>query len=140
MKKIQPTPELLERFWSKVDRKDDPDACWEWKAYLNTDGYGYFRIGNMILYAHRVVIVLDGRRLPNKKLIHHTCGNRACVNPKHLQVTDHLVNNARENMKFEERPPIGIELEVPGEEEAAIDEDTSERSQAEVGTSPDGSA
>lgn len=137
MKKIQPTPELLERFWSKVDRKG-PDECWNWTAYLNDDGYGYFKLNGMPLYAHRVVIVLEGRRLPDKKLVHHTCQNSACVNPKHLQVTDHLVNNARENMKFEERPPIGIELEVPGAEEVAINEDTTEHEQAEVGASSDG--
>lgn len=36
------TTKQIERFWSKVAITDDPDACWEWQAGKDKDGYGIF--------------------------------------------------------------------------------------------------
>jgi hypothetical protein len=39
------------RFLSKVDLSGD---CWVWTGTKNKVGYGYFKLGGVQLYAHRV--------------------------------------------------------------------------------------
>jgi hypothetical protein len=34
----------IERFCKKYSK--DKNGCWIWKAYINPQGYGYFKAGN----------------------------------------------------------------------------------------------
>ena len=102
----QGTPE--ERFWVKVDKRG-PDECWEWLAGRNSDGYGTFAIRRsdrpdrfMPITAHRFSWNLHGGDLPlvaehgrNDRTIDHTCKNRLCVNPAHMEVVTHEENARR---------------------------------------------
>jgi len=42
----------LSRFLAKVERLEN--GCWIWTASQNRTGYGHFRDGSRIRYAHRV--------------------------------------------------------------------------------------
>ncbi len=72
------------RFWSQVDKTD---ACWNWKGYLDRDGYGHAYWGKPVI-AHRISLKINRIDLIPGLVVDHLCKNRKCVNPSHLrQVT-----------------------------------------------------
>lgn len=81
--------DVINRFWSKVDRSD-PDSCWNWVAGKNLDGYGRFRWLKVKKQAHHVAYYLQHREWPTYLL--HECDNPACCNPAHLKQGTHLEN------------------------------------------------
>lgn len=90
--------ETQKRFWAKVDRRADAE-CWNWKASLNTGGYGQFangkksRLGYCLpCIASRVVWEMTQGPIPKGLFVLHKCGNRKCVNPEHLYVGDQFDN------------------------------------------------
>ena len=47
-------------------------------------GYGRMTVDGGYVYAHRVAYELANGQIPAGHDLHHTCGNKACVNPAHL--------------------------------------------------------
>ena len=93
------TPKVL---WSKVDKRSK-DECWNWKGFINHDGYGRTWINDKGYYAHRVIYSLAYPNTINLNapistdetgFLLHTCDNPSCCNPKHLWVGSHWDNMA----------------------------------------------
>lgn len=82
-----------QRFMAKVQKT--PNGCWHWTAAKDNKGYGRFAAGGRNnqayawAYRHFVGPVPEGFELD------HTCRNRACVNPAHLEPVPHKVNVLR---------------------------------------------
>lgn len=70
---------LTEWFWQQVDKTP---TCWIWRGYVNAQrGYGYLWDGERKVTAHAFLVGSAGRG----KEWHHTCRNRLCVRPDHLE-------------------------------------------------------
>lgn len=102
---------------------DESTGCWNWNKSTNGVGYGRARIAgeSRIRYAHHVYFerfvgpIIDGFD------IHHTCRNRACVNPDHLVLvgkSEHRSDHSRERVyKPRQRfycPECGVEVGTRG--------------------------
>lgn len=70
------------RFASKVNFTD---SCWLWTANSTAEGYGQYREGNRIVYAHRVAYELAVGPIPEGLHLDHLCRITSCVNPGHLE-------------------------------------------------------
>ena len=67
-------------------------GCWDWLAYVNSDGYGMFKHKGMMTLAHKASYELLAQAVPDNFELDHICHNRKCVNPDHLRVVTHTEN------------------------------------------------
>ena len=98
-----------QRFWEKVGPHTDPNVCWLWRASVVTGTtqknplpYGYFRVGNKTVLAHRFSYEMHYHvTIPKGMTIDHVkargCTSTLCVNPRHLEVVTSRVNTLRGN-------------------------------------------
>lgn len=85
---------LAERFWPKVDKRA-PNECWLWTGAINR-GYGQFENRQ----AGRIAWELAIGPIPERLEIAHSCGQRRCCNPKHLELVTHLESQLRSPISF----------------------------------------
>lgn len=81
----QPTLQS-ERFFNKVTI--DLDGCWEWNA-ASRNGYGCISVDGTLEVAHRFSYRVFNGELKDELHVHHTCENRSCIRPSHLQAVTH---------------------------------------------------
>lgn len=93
MRVSRSTP-LIERLASAIDYRGD-DACWLWRAALDTIGYGSVTVNGRRQCVHRVVYELLVGPIPPGLELDHLCRVRACCNPRHLEPVTHLTNMGR---------------------------------------------
>ncbi len=95
--------EPIDRFTEKYIINPDTN-CWEWQAALDRDGYGCFRFtheqgakswGKSYVFAYEYFV----GDIPEGMQLDHTCRNRCCVNPKHLEPVT-LIENVMRGQSF----------------------------------------
>lgn len=65
---------------------DQATGCWVWTGAKHPEGYPEVRVEGKIVRAHRHYYELHKGPLGDGLVVHHTCGNRGCVNPDHLEL------------------------------------------------------
>jgi hypothetical protein len=64
------------------------DACWLWSGSSRSNGrYGIYHLSGRPEEAHVCSYLIFRGDIPTGMLVHHTCQNKLCVNPKHLELT-----------------------------------------------------
>lgn len=87
------TNEELDRF---MDKFEIVDGCYLWQGKLDKDGYGMFYFRKKNRRAHRVGYFSKKGPIEKGLVIGHSCRNRSCVKPEHLQAIT-ARQNALEN-------------------------------------------
>ena len=90
--------EIMERILRSVF-VEQGTGCWVWTGANsgNGRGGGYPRmsLNGRTVAVHKVVYTHFYGYIPTKKQIDHTCENRGCLNPRHLELVSHLENQRR---------------------------------------------
>ena len=81
------TPRRLRSFEQR--REVTEDGCWLWTGWRNHDGYGVYYSTDRTTFVHRLSYQMFVGEIPEGHTIHHTCQQRACFNPEHLQPLTH---------------------------------------------------
>ena len=96
---------IMDRFWSKVDKTGD---CWEWTGATVPFGYGMYKFKGKSCHAHRVSYELQYGEFDETLMVLHKCDNPPCVKPNHL-----FLGTQKDNMQDRDRK--GRNNQVKGE-------------------------
>lgn len=88
-------PKDKQRFWDNVDIRGE-DECWNWQGRIGPDGFGRIVIVKKYLGTHRLAYEFKKSLLLFGERIEHSCANRLCCNPDHIQLTEASAQKRRE--------------------------------------------
>lgn len=79
---------MIENLPPQLRAKILVDDCWIWNGSLRSQSTGYGGIWwkGKTWNVHRLVYELLIGAVPAGKQLHHTCRNRRCCNPSHMEV------------------------------------------------------
>lgn len=105
----QYTPKDVTRFWSKVQKSSELNACWLWQAAVFSNGYGHFVVQEKTCLAHRVAWELENGKIPEGMVIMHICDTPGCVRLSHLRLGTYTDNSNDMVQKGRNNPKYGVE-------------------------------
>lgn len=83
-------------FKKKLRYRIDPETgCWVWLLCINTDGYAQQFYKGKTTTVHKLYYEMVYGEVPEGFELDHTCKNRRCVNPEHMEVVTHTENIRR---------------------------------------------
>jgi hypothetical protein len=99
---------LLDKLWAKtyIDPSvgmmvnDVWEPCWIWVGARTANNYGCVRVGDKVVYTHRITYILEvDADLDPAMVVDHLCAHkgagRPCRNPKHLEAVTTVENIKR---------------------------------------------
>ena len=86
---------ILENFQNKIEFGPEVDSCWEWVGGKTNNGYGVMKIQGKMTTTHKLSYQLYKGYIPKGLEIDHTCFNKSCCNPDHLEAVTHQENQIR---------------------------------------------
>lgn len=83
--------------WKTSYEVDDATGCWNWTKRGEPYGYGLISNGQaqQSIPAHRFVYEQIIGPVPDGEELDHTCLNKKCVNPAHMEPVPHPINIER---------------------------------------------
>jgi hypothetical protein len=84
----------MNKIWSNV-QASSAEGCWTWNGSRNNAGYGQVTINYRNKRAHRFFYEMLIGNIPENKVIDHTCRNKSCVNPAHMEIVTVGENSRR---------------------------------------------
>jgi hypothetical protein len=82
---------------------DKPSPCHLWTGPTSGDGrgggYGRMSLDSQTVAVHIVIATHYYGYIPRGKQVDHLCNQRRCVNPAHLEIVTHLINQRRRSMR-----------------------------------------
>lgn len=104
IKHLQARQEKISRRWLIIDKilkrvVLQDDGCYIWTGPTSGNGrgggYGRMNLDGHTVSVHRTMYAAIHGPIPGKKQIDHTCCNRLCCNPNHLEMVTHKQNQRR---------------------------------------------
>lgn len=75
------------RILKRISRDGD---CILWTGAKNNAGYGQIRFEGRLQVVHKLIYRfqrLGMAKLPKNQFLHHSCGNKTCLNDAHMYIT-----------------------------------------------------
>ena len=93
MQTVKPTYRNTPHTVDSLLARTVPDGqCAVWTGASKSNGYGVVTYKNTQTTVHRVMYLLTRGGIDPHRDVHHTCRNRACINPEHLALVTHKEN------------------------------------------------